>query len=93
MADVLFRGESAVAYWLMAGTTVLGSRYAGDGGMGFRAIAASDYDADESADILWSNGSQIKLWRFGYSANGYEPMVIGNYGGGWQPLELLVPQN
>lgn len=92
-ADVLFRGGTAVAYWLMAGASVLDSRYAGDGGAGFRAVAVSDYDADQSADILWSNGSQIKLWRFGYAVNGYEPLVIGTYGGGWQPLELLIPQD
>lgn len=89
-ADVLFRGGSAVAYWLMAGTTVIDSRYAGDGGAGFRAIAVSDYDGDQFADILWTNGSQIKLWRQGTSPTGYVPSILGSYGNGWQPLDLLI---
>ncbi|HXI16781.1 MAG TPA: VCBS repeat-containing protein [Chloroflexota bacterium] len=99
LADIIFRAGTHIAYWLMAYEDdqapfwFYESRYAGNGGEGFRAVAVSDYDGDKAADILWTNGSAIKLWRFGNSPAGFSPQIIGGYGNGWQPLELLVPQD
>jgi hypothetical protein len=106
---ILFRGGSHVAYWRLkvdwgvsrAPEFTYESHYAGDGGAGFRAIAVSNYDGDDLAtDLLWTNGSQLKLWRgscpdwdwdLGCFKHEFVPQDLGTYGGGWQPLEMLVP--
>lgn len=98
IADILFRGGSAVAYWLMDTCEAYSSGYFGDAGPGFRAIAVSDYDADGYADILWTNGSRLKIWQYvaywdygDWSPSGYIPVDIRSYGGGWEPLEQIIP--
>lgn len=108
IADILFRGGSHLAYWVTRSVAPLTyeSRYAGDGGAGFRAIAASEYgdsgeDWSDLADVLWTNGSQLKLWLgychwdwdYGCLSQEYLPLVVGEYGGGWQPLEMLIPRD
>ncbi|MDQ3525768.1 MAG: VCBS repeat-containing protein [Chloroflexota bacterium] len=101
LADIIFRAGTHIAYWLTPDEDLDGwapewiyeSRYAGNGGEGFRAVAVSDYDGDKAADILWTNGSTMKMWRFGNSPIGFSPQIIGSYGNGWQPLELLIPPN
>lgn len=110
LADILFRGGTHIAYWLLRDDTAfdLGrdyraeSRYGGDGGAGFRVVAVSNYNNDErTADLLWSNGSQIRIWVNGCSPwdygcspsgnnDGYTPWTIGTFGNGWQPLDLLI---
>jgi len=105
IADILFRGSTHIAYWLLYDGTddfldrsySAVSRYAGDGGAGFRAVAVSNYNNDNrAADLLWTNGSQIKIWVNGAASAGrdaYTPWIIGTYGNGWQPLDLLIPTN
>ncbi|HXI16192.1 MAG TPA: VCBS repeat-containing protein [Chloroflexota bacterium] len=106
IADILFRGGTHIAYWLLQDNSegfedgpfyYAVSRYAGDGGAGFRVVAASDYNKDKrTADLLWTNGSQIKIWVNGAASAGreeYTPWTIGTYGNGWQPLDLLIPAN
>lgn len=103
--DILFRTGSHVAYWANRFDGPddtypywsFESRYAGDAGAGFRPIAVSYYDEDKSADIVWSNGWQLKLWTdgcgywdYGCSPHEYFPYLLGEYGGGWQPLDLLI---
>lgn len=111
IADILFRGGTHIAYWQQRYAEVFSgfrydSRYAGDGGPGYRAISVSDYGTAESndmlADVLWTNGSQIKVW-LGYCrqwdwdsgclSQEFSPLAIGTYGGGWQPLEMLIAQD
>ena len=96
IADIFFRSGTHVYYWFL--TFVDDDepfwfhefRYAGDAGEGFRVVAITDYDNDKKAELLWTNGSTLKTWRFG-SAGGYQPTIVGSYGNGWQPLELLIP--
>ncbi len=95
-ADILFRAGTHVAYWLIFDSVSHGSfpfassRYGGDGGPGFRPVAVSDYDGNGKADILFDNGSQLKLWDYGGSTIGFTPRLVGTYGNGWQPLEQLI---
>ena len=95
-ADIVFRAGTHIAYWLIFDPPSNGSfpfaesRYGGDGGRGFRPVAISDYDGNGKADILFDNGSQLKLWDFGGASIGFTPRLVGNYGNGWQPLELLI---
>ncbi len=109
IADILFRGGTHIAYWQQRYAEVFSgfdyeSRYAGDGGAGFRAISVSEYGVSENddflSDILWSNGSEIKLWlghclQWDWDTGCVSPLFlphpIGTYGGGWQPLEMLIP--
>ncbi len=59
--------------------------YAGDGGPGYSLVAVADFDGDGSADVMWSNGSHLKLWV--NNGSGYDtPVSVGNYGGGWVPF-------
>ncbi len=100
LADIMFRSGTHIAYWLMAFEDdqepfwFHESKYAGNGGEGFRVLAVSDYNNDKrSADLLWTNGSQIKIWvngSPGADRDAYTPLTIGTYGNGWQPLELLI---
>ncbi len=99
IADILFRNGPHVAYWLIEDKWdhmptpfhyTYELRYAGNVGDGFRPVAISHYDGDKSADVLWTNGSQIKLWRYENSSTGYVPSILGSYGGGWKPLEMLI---
>lgn len=102
LADILFRGGTHLAFWESVSPLRYESRYAGNGGAGFRAISVSRYsNGYEGADVLWSNGSQIKLWRptcpmydwdYGCGTPEFVPQILGTYGGGWQPLEMLIPQ-
>lgn len=120
IADILFRGGTHIAYWLLRdGTSFdLGrdytaeSRYGGDGGAGFRVVAVSDYNNDfRTADLLWTNGSQFKKWVNGsywcdpwgydgcqqlpHTSPVFDPYgsvpIFGTYGGGWAPLDMLIP--
>ncbi|MDQ3525766.1 MAG: VCBS repeat-containing protein [Chloroflexota bacterium] len=106
IADILFRGGTHIAYWLMEDNTerfrggplyYAHSYYGGDGGAGFRVVAVSDYNNDKrTADLLWTNGSQLKIWvngSPGADRDAYTPLTIGPYGNGWQPLDLLIPTN
>jgi len=109
IADILFRGGTHIAYWLLSDDTDFfgfysaKSKYGGDGGAGFRVVAVSDYNNDErTADLLWTNGSQIKIWvhacqpdicTLNANNDAYTPLTIGTYGNGWQPLDLLIPTN
>lgn len=107
IADILFREDTHIAYWLLKDGTEFSPgysaerKYGGDGGAGFRVVAVSDYNNDQrTADLLWTNGSQIKIWVNGCSPwdygcpddhDEYLPWTIGGYGNGWQPLDLLIP--
>lgn len=85
-SDILFRGSTHLAYWLMDGTRVTRSSYAGDGGAGYRVVAVADFTGSRSADVLWTNGSQLKLWASNASTANFEHHAIGGYGGGWEPF-------
>lgn len=90
-SDLFFRGSTHLAYWLMDGSRVIGSSYAGDGGAGFRVVAIADFtgrnaDGSHSADVLWSNGSQLKIWVSDAGTASFQPHAIGSYGGGWEPF-------
>ncbi len=68
-SEILFQGGSAFAYWHLTppdwdlGTDwSFTSSYAGDGGAGYRVVAVSDFDGEGSADVLWTNGTQLKMW-------------------------------
>ncbi|MDQ3229792.1 MAG: VCBS repeat-containing protein [Pseudomonadota bacterium] len=87
-ADILFKGGTALAYWTIGGSDkqpVITSSYAGDAGPGYTVVAVSDFDGDRSADVLWTNGSHLKLW-VNNGAGGYTPVSVGTYGGGWEPF-------
>jgi len=98
-ADILFRSGTHIAYWLNRVSSSHGlfpfiqQFYGGDGGPGFRPIAVSDYDGNGTADILFDNGSQLKLWDFDVGRTEFNPRLVGTYGNGWKPLELLIPTN
>lgn len=88
--DILFRGGTHIAYWTMRRERVLGSVYAGNAGPGFRVFAVSDYNRDGFADIAWTDGSQIKLWHNLSFDLEYIPINLDRYGGGWQPVDMLI---
>lgn len=90
-SDLFFRGSTHIAYWLMDGARVIGSSYAGDGGAGYRVVAIADFtgrnlDRSRSADVLWTNGSQLKMWVSDAATATFRPYDIGSYGGGWEPF-------
>lgn len=105
LADILFRGGTHLAFWESVSWLRYESRYAGDGGAGFRAISVGGYTGGDGgmgiADVLWTDGSQIKLWRvtcpmydwdYGCGTPEFVPQILGSYGGGWQPVEMLIPR-
>lgn len=102
LAEILFRGDSHLAYWQLKIDRGFeySSHYFGDGGAGYRVVGVSKYafKDDPAIDILWSNGSHLKLWQVCSAGGGWcdepwvDPIDLGNYGGGWQPLVLLIPQ-
>ncbi len=86
VGDILFGGNSALAYWALNGaSTIESSSYAGDGGPGYTVVAVNDFDGDGSADVLWTNGSNLKMW-VNNGTGSYTPVSVGNYGGGWIPF-------
>ncbi len=93
-SDIFFSGGSSLAYWTSElddfydfydGSLYFNSRYAGDGGASYRVVAVSDFDGDRSADVLWANATQLKLW-INNGSGGYTPVPAGTFGGSWEPF-------
>jgi len=86
VGDIVFGGGTALAYWAMdGGGGVASSSYAGNAGPGYTVVAVSDFDGEGSADVLWTNGSHLKLW-VNNASGGYTSVSVGNYGGAGCPL-------
>ncbi|MDQ3057536.1 MAG: VCBS repeat-containing protein, partial [Pseudomonadota bacterium] len=96
-ADVFFSGGSSLAYWGLTWdwdnwyeVPIFYSRYLGDAGAGYRVVAVSDFDGNGGADVLWTNGTQLKIWINKTDAEGfpgaYTPVSAGTYGRGWEPF-------
>ena len=61
--DVIWHNPATgeVYYWLMDGTTVLSGHGGAFGGAGFTTRAIADFTGDGRADIVLSNGAQMKM--------------------------------
>lgn len=84
-SDVFLRGDTALAYWAMNGTTRTFDSYLGTGGTGWRVVAFGNFDGAAGADVLWANGSQMKIW-FNLGGGSYVVYQMGSYGNGFQPF-------
>lgn len=84
-SDVFLRGDTALAFWAMNGTTRTFDSFLGNGGAGWRVVAFGDFDAAAGADVLWANGSQMKIW-FNMGGGSYVVYQMGSYGNGFEPF-------
>ncbi len=84
-SDVFLRGDTALAYWAMNGTTRTFDSYLGNGGTGWRVVAFGDFDGAAGADVLWANGSEMKIW-FNMGGGSYVVYEMGSYGNGFEPF-------
>ena len=84
-SDVFLRGDTALAYWAMNGTTRTFDSYLGTGGTGWRVVAFGNFDGAAGADVLWANGSQMKIW-FNLGGGSYVVYQMGSYGNGFEPF-------
>lgn len=85
-SDIFLQGVgTAMAYWAMDGTVRTFDSYLGHGGTGWYRVAYGNFDNAGGADVLWSNGSQLKIW-FNNGRGSYVVYAIGSYGNGWQPF-------
>lgn len=84
-SDVFLRGDTALAYWAMNGTTRTFDSYLGTGGTGWRVVAFGNFDGAAGADVLWANGSQMKIW-FNMGGGSYVVYPMGSYSNGYEPF-------
>jgi peptidyl-Asp metalloendopeptidase len=84
---LLWRLNSQVAYWLMNGTTVQSTAYAGDAGTGFKPVAIGDFNGDGAGDLVFSDTNNLKIWiNNGSGAFFTYPSYYGGGAAGWQPF-------
>ncbi len=84
-SDVFLRGDTALAFWAMNGTTRTFDSYLGTGGTGWRVVAFGNFDGAAGADVLWANGTQMKIW-FNMGGGNYVVYPMGSYGNGYEPI-------
>lgn len=84
-SDIFLKGDTALAFWAMNGTTRTFDSYLGNGGAGWRVVAFGDFDSAAGADVLWANGSQMKIW-FNMGGGSYVVYQMGAYGNGFEPF-------
>lgn len=95
-SDLLWRLQGQVAYWLMDGTTVQSSVYAGDAGSAFSPVAVGDYDGDGFADIIFNaitpnDGNYLRYWI--NNRSGYFLVYTQYYSGAWRPFDTALTVN
>lgn len=84
-SDIFLRGDTALAFWAMNGTTRTFDSYLGTGGTGWRVVAFGNFDGAAGADVLWANGTQMKIW-FNMGGGSYVVYPMGAYGSGYEPF-------
>ncbi|UHQ22673.1 FG-GAP-like repeat-containing protein [Lysobacter sp. 5GHs7-4] len=80
------RTRGLIAYWLMNGATVSGSRVYTYDRANFMLNASGDFDGDGRGDLLWTGGAggpHVYLWR-GRADGNFDQVYVGSIDYDWE---------